>query len=53
MYTLGIDIGASSIKIAAVNEFGQIVGLDSRVHAGTPVAVLRSMLEDVLADFEG
>lgn len=51
MYTLGIDIGASSVKVVALapdTETRQIpLFRERRVHAGVPLAALSGILDDL------
>lgn len=54
MYTLGIDIGASSVKLAAVScdaaerAARPLLFCDMRAHQGDPISCLRGILDDAL-----
>ena len=49
MFYLGIDIGASSVKVAAVDAAGQLLCVQRRAHQGSPIPCLRGMLDDLAA----
>ena len=49
MYYMGIDIGASSVKVAAVDAGGTVLRVIRRAHKGSPLPCLRAMLAE-LAD---
>lgn len=49
IYSLGIDIGSTTIKMALVNEGGQVSACDYRRHNANPIAVGASMIELLLA----
>ena len=49
LFYLGIDIGASSVKVAAVDAAGQLLCVQRRAHQGSPVPCLRGMLDDLAA----
>ncbi len=49
LFYLGIDIGASSVKIAAVDAAGALLCVQRRVHKGSPIPCLRGMLDDLVA----
>lgn len=44
MYTLGIDVGASSVKLAALSEENELLFTACRAHRGSPAACLRDLL---------
>lgn len=52
MYYVGIDIGASSVKIAAVDAAGAVVRVLRRAHQGSPLPCLRALIDE-LANEEG
>lgn len=47
MYYVGIDIGASSVKIAAVDAAGAVVRVLRRAHQGSPLPCLRALLDEL------
>ena len=47
MYYVGIDIGASSVKIAAVDAAGAVVRVLCRAHQGSPLPCLRALLDEL------
>ena len=49
MYYMGIDIGASSVKVAAVDAGCTVLRVIRRAHKGSPLPCLRAMLAE-LAD---
>ena len=49
MYYVGIDIGASSVKVAAVDAQGAVLRVVRRAHEGSPLPCLRALLDDLLA----
>ena len=49
MYYMGIDIGASSVKVAAVDAGGTVLRVIRRAHKGSALPCLRAMLAE-LAD---
>lgn len=44
MYTVGIDIGASSVKLVALTDAEELAWRESRLHRGAALACLRDML---------
>ncbi|MGN0235086.1 MAG: ROK family protein [Paludibacteraceae bacterium] len=49
MYSLGIDIGSTTIKMALVDARGQVLACDYRRHNANPMAVAREMLASLKA----
>ncbi len=49
MYSLGIDIGSTTIKMALVDARGQVLACDYRRHNANPMAVAREMLTSMEA----
>ena len=49
MYYLGIDIGASSVKVAVVDANGAVLRVLRRAHKGSPLPCLGALLGE-LAD---
>ena len=49
MYCLGIDIGASSVKMAVVDANGAVLRVLRRAHKGSPLPCLGALLDE-LAD---
>lgn len=47
MYYVGIDIGASSVKVAAVDAAGAVVRVLRRAHQGSPLPCLRALLDEL------
>lgn len=47
MYYVGIDIGASSVKVAAVDAAGAVVRVLCRAHQGSPLPCLRALLDEL------
>ena len=47
MYYLGIDIGASSVKVAAVDAAGAVARVLRRAHQGSPLPCLRALLDEL------
>lgn len=47
MYYVGIDIGASSVKVAAVDAAGVVVRVLRRAHQGSPLPCLRALLDEL------
>ncbi len=47
MYTLGIDMGASSVKLAALSEKEGIILCLHKVHNGSPVETLKLLLDEL------
>ena len=47
MYYVGIDIGASSVKIAAVDAAGAVVRVLRRAHQGSPLPCLRALIDEL------
>lgn len=47
MYYVGIDIGASSVKIAAVDAAGAVVRVLRRAHQGSPLPRLRALIDEL------
>lgn len=47
VYYVGIDIGASSVKIAAVDAAGAVVRVLRRAHQGSPLPCLRALLDEL------
>ena len=47
MYYVGIDIGASSVKVAAVDAAGVVVRVLRRVHQGSPLPCLQALLDEL------
>ncbi len=47
IYSLGADIGSVSIKIALVDEQGQVVHLDHRKISSAPGAIVMSMIDEL------
>ncbi len=51
--SIGCDLGSSSVKLAVLNEKGERLLTDYRVHGGNPLAVFSAMMKEVTARFEG
>lgn len=49
MYSLGIDIGSTTIKMALVDARGQVLACDYRRHNANPMAVAREILTSMEA----
>lgn len=49
MYSLGIDIGSTTIKMALVDARGQVLACDYRRHNANPMAVARDILTSMEA----
>lgn len=47
MYYVGIDIGASSVKVAAVDAAGAVARVLRRAHQGSPLPCLRALLDEL------
>ncbi|WP_462383715.1 acyl-CoA dehydratase activase [Senegalimassilia anaerobia] len=47
VYYVGIDIGASSVKIAAVDAAGAVVRVLRRAHQGSPLPCLRALIDEL------
>lgn len=47
VYYVGIDIGASSVKVAAVDAAGAVVRVLRRAHQGSPLPCLRALLDEL------
>ncbi len=47
MYTLGMDLGASSVKLAAIAENGEVILLLHKTHNGSPIESLKTLLDDL------
>ena len=47
MYYVGVDIGASSVKIAAVDAAGAVVRVLRRAHQGSPLPCLRALIDEL------
>ena len=47
MYYVGIDIGASSVKVAAVDVAGAVMRVLRRAHQGSPLPCLRALLDEL------
>ncbi|WP_461545507.1 acyl-CoA dehydratase activase [Senegalimassilia anaerobia] len=47
VYHVGIDIGASSVKIAAVDAAGAVVRVLRRAHQGSPLPCLRALIDEL------
>lgn len=47
VYYVGIDIGASSVKVAAVDAAGAVVRVLRRAHQGSPLPCLRTLLDEL------
>ena len=47
VYYVGIDIGASSVKVAAVDAAGVVVRVLRRAHQGSPLPCLRALLDEL------
>lgn len=47
MYTLGIDLGASSVKLAALSEQNEVLLKLRRPHNGSPVETLKGLLDEL------
>lgn len=47
LYYVGIDIGASSVKVAAVDAAGAVVRVLRRAHQGSPLPCLRALLDEL------
>lgn len=45
LYVLGIDIGSSSVKLAALSADGELLFTSHRSHKGSPTECLRALLE--------
>ena len=50
MYYLGIDIGASSVKVAAVDADGAVLRQLRRAHKGSPLPCLRALLGELAGE---
>ena len=50
VYYVGIDIGASSVKLVAVDAAGSVLSVRRRAHQGSPLPCLRGMLDELAAD---
>ncbi len=50
MYYLGIDIGASSVKVAAVGAGGAVLRQLRRAHKGSPLPCLRALLGELAGE---
>lgn len=49
MYSLGIDIGSTTIKMALVDARGQVLACDYRRHNANPMAVAREIMTSMEA----
>ncbi len=49
VYYVGIDIGASSVKLVAVDGSGSALAVSRRTHQGSPLPCLRGMLDELAA----
>lgn len=47
VYYVGIDIGASSVKVAAVDAAGAVARVLRRAHQGSPLPCLRALLDEL------
>lgn len=47
VYYVGIDIGASSVKVAVVDAAGAVVRVLRRAHQGSPLPCLRALLDEL------
>ena len=52
MYTLGIDIGASSVKLAALSESKEVLFRLHRTHNGSPIESLKILLDELGENLE-
>ncbi len=50
IYSLGIDIGSTTIKVALLNEYGEIVYSDYRRHFANIKETLKELLEDAFKE---
>ncbi len=48
VYYVGIDIGASSVKLVAVDGDGSALAMQRCVHQGSPLPCLRGMLDELM-----
>ena len=50
MHYLGIDIGTSAVKLAAVDEDGALASIVRRAHQGSPIECVRDMLDEWMGE---